>query len=85
MDIAVIEKIKKEIEHFSKDDTPVEGGIVLSVGDGVAEIEGLSGAFMAEVVRFEEGEGKTLKEEMEKALRTNFELGGRFGKSCHSW
>lgn len=62
MDATIIEKIKKEIEHFETDHTPVESGIVRTVGDGVAEIEGLTHASLAEIVVFEEGKGKELKE-----------------------
>jgi F-type H+-transporting ATPase subunit alpha len=37
---------------------------VISVGDGVAEIEGIRGARMMEMVLFDDGEGKSLKDTM---------------------
>lgn len=60
MDNTIVEKLKKEIAGFT--DTPkVEvAGRVIKAADGVAEIEGLSGAVMSEMVRFEVGSGKKL-------------------------
>jgi F-type H+-transporting ATPase subunit alpha len=56
-----IEQFKKEIEGFKPSSRPANSGVVLRVGDGVAEIEGLSGAVMSEMVRFDTSHGKTLK------------------------
>jgi F-type H+-transporting ATPase subunit alpha len=64
MQNSLVEKIKKEIEHFSPTPVVEEVGTVVKVGDGVAEIEGLTNALMAEMVLFDEAEGKSL----EKAL-----------------
>ena len=50
-----IEQFKKEIEGFSPSARPKDAGSVAAVGDGVAEIEGLQGARMSEMVRFNTG------------------------------
>lgn len=57
-----IEQFKKEIENFSPAARPENTGTVVRVGDGVAEIEGLSGAGMSEMVRFETSHGKSLEQ-----------------------
>ena len=59
----LIEQFKKEIENFSPSAEPAEKnvGTVVRVGDGVAEIEGLQGAVMSEMVRFDTTHGKTLE------------------------
>lgn len=59
-----IEQFKKEIEGFVPQ-TAEGAGVVVAVGDGVAEIEGLSGAVMSEMVRFETAQGKSLKDAIE--------------------
>ncbi len=56
-----IEQFKKEIEGFKPSERAANAGTVLRVGDGVAEIEGLSGAVMSEMVRFDTAHGKSLK------------------------
>lgn len=56
-----IEKFKKEIEGFKPTKRQEGGGVVLRVGDGVAEIEGLEGAVMSEMIRFDTSHGKTLE------------------------
>lgn len=61
-----IEQFKKEIEHFTPSKRPEGTGTVLRVGDGVAEVDGLAGARMAEMVRFDTAHGKSL----EKAIDT---------------
>ena len=62
-----IEQFKKEIENFTPDASPKAEslGTVVRVGDGVAEIEGLSGAVMSEMVRFDVAHGKALKDALE--------------------
>ncbi|MCF7815972.1 MAG: F0F1 ATP synthase subunit alpha [Candidatus Pacebacteria bacterium] len=65
MSTAIIERIKKEIESLKDDTTFEEVGVVVTVGDGVAEIEGIRGARMMEMVLFDDGEGKSLKEAMQ--------------------
>lgn len=64
MDNVLIEKLKKELESFGAANTPevVSVGRVVRTGDGVAEVEGLSGAKMSEMVVFAEGEDVTLAE-----------------------
>lgn len=64
MDHTIIEKLKKEIANFAPNGGAVEAGRVVKVGDGVAEIEGLAGAKMMEMVLFETSHGKTLKDAM---------------------
>jgi len=62
MSTAIIERIKKEIESLKDTTITEEVGTVITVGDGVAEIEGIRGARMMEMVLFDDGEGKSLKE-----------------------
>ncbi len=61
-----IEQFKKEIENFTPAPRATNTGLVMRVGDGVAEIEGLDKAVMSEMVRFVTASGKTL----DKALDT---------------
>lgn len=67
-----IEQFKKEIEGFKPSDRPKGTGVVVRVGDGVAEIEGLQGARMSEMVRFDTAHGKSL----EQAIDTTREIFG---------
>lgn len=62
-----IEQFKKEIEHFSPSALPTQEmtGTVVRVGDGVAEIEGLKGAAMSEMIRFDTARGKQLEKALE--------------------
>src|ERR1700690_3864424 len=62
-----IEQFKKEIEHFEPSTLPESKmrGTVAKVGDGVAEIEGLAGAVMSEMVRFVTAGHKPLKKALE--------------------
>ena len=60
-----IEQFKKEIEGFTPSKAPVNTGTVIRVGDGVAEIEGLSGAVMSEMIKFDVAHGKPLKDALE--------------------
>lgn len=62
MENTIIERIKKEIETLDLSPTTEEVGHVLTVGDGIAEISGLSHAQMGEMVIFDDTEGKTLEE-----------------------
>jgi len=61
-----IEQFKKEIGNFTPSPRATNTGLVMRVGDGVAEIEGLDKAVMSEMVRFVTASGKTL----EKAIET---------------
>jgi F-type H+-transporting ATPase subunit alpha len=62
MSTAIIDRIKKEIENIDVTAQPQEVGVVTSVGDGIAEIEGLTNAQMMEMIVFDDGKGKTLEE-----------------------
>ena len=55
-----IEQFKKEIANFEPGQRPKDMGTVTRVGDGVAEVEGLAGAQMSEMVRFDIAHGKKL-------------------------
>lgn len=61
-----IEQFKKEIENFEPSKRSSNTGVVVRVGDGVAEIDGLPGAVMSEMVRFNTASGKPL----DKAIET---------------
>lgn len=67
-----IEQFRKEIEGFRPSERPAKTGTVVQVGDGVAEIEGLEGAVMSEMVRFDIASGASL----EKAIATKEEVYG---------
>ncbi|HEY4502362.1 MAG TPA: F0F1 ATP synthase subunit alpha [Candidatus Paceibacterota bacterium] len=64
MDDVLIEKLKKEIETFAvrKDSEVQKIGHVVRVGDGVAEIDGLSSAKMGEMVIFEKTNSVTVED-----------------------
>lgn len=62
-----IEHIKKELAGIKTDAHTEEVGTVVAVGDGVVEIDGLAGAQMMEMVRFDDSEGASLKESIEKS------------------
>ncbi len=66
MSTAIIDRIKKEIESLDTTATPEEVGIVTTVGDGVAEIEGLSKAQMMEMVTFDTSAGASLETTMKQ-------------------
>ncbi len=72
MQQAVIERLKKQIEGFENSASPEQVGTVISVGDGVCEIEGLPKALMSEMLVFDTSKGKTL----EKAIDTHTEVIG---------
>ncbi len=64
MSTPLIERIKKEIAALPVDHEVEESGVVTTVQDGVAEIEGIRGARMMEMIIFDDSDGKTLKESM---------------------
>lgn len=66
MSTTIIDRIKKEIENLDTTATPEEVGVVIAVGDGVAEIEGLEKAQMMEMVSFETSGGESLAKAMKK-------------------
>lgn len=62
---ALVEKLKRQLESFEPT-TVTEGvGTVVSVGDGVAEVEGLKNAVMAEMIEFDLSDGKTVSETLD--------------------
>lgn len=68
MSTAIIERIKKEIENLDvTQETSSEVGIVSTVGDGVAEIQGLSHAQMMEMVVFNQMQGASLEQVLKKS------------------
>lgn len=62
MSTAIIDRIKKEIENLDTTAQPEEVGVVTTVGDGIAEIDGLKKAQMMEMIVFDDGERKSLEE-----------------------
>jgi len=60
MNPTIIERIKKEIQGLDTNSEPQEIGVVTSVGDGVAEINGLLKAQMMEMVVFATHDGLAL-------------------------
>lgn len=67
MSTTIIDRIKKEIEALDTTAKPTEVGVVITVGDGVAEIEGLERAQMMEMVTFDTSAGQTVAETMAKS------------------
>ena len=59
---AIIEKIKKEIEALDSTVPVTEIGVVSSVGDGVAVVDGLNDAEMMEMVIFSPADGTSLQD-----------------------
>lgn len=62
MDNTIIEKLRKQIESFEVHSTPHGVGTVVAVGDGVAEIDGLPNALMAEMVEFDTASESDLRD-----------------------
>lgn len=62
MSTTIIEKLKKELSALDNEAVAEEVGVVTAVGDGIVEIDGLSGAKMMEMVSFDLAEGRPLKE-----------------------
>src|SRR5512141_2825731 len=56
-----VEQFKKEISGFAPTRERERTGTVVKVGDGVAEIEGLTGAVMSEMIRFDLSAKKSLE------------------------
>ncbi|PIR85557.1 F0F1 ATP synthase subunit alpha [Candidatus Kaiserbacteria bacterium CG10_big_fil_rev_8_21_14_0_10_45_20] len=61
-DKTVIERLKQEIQNLSVQKDTQEVGVVRTVGDGIVEIEGLSGAAMAEMLYFDESSISSVEE-----------------------
>ena len=66
MSTPIIERIKKEIESLDTNERVDEIGVVTTVGDGIAEIEGLAAAQMMEMVVFDESDGAPLEEVLKR-------------------
>ena len=62
MSTEIIERIKKEIASLDSAVTTTEIGIVSTVGDGVAAIDGLRSAQMMEMVLFSRDDGASLEQ-----------------------
>ncbi len=67
-----VEQFKKEIAGFAPAEERERTGTVLKVGDGVAEIEGLTGAVMSEMIRFD----LTAKKDLAGAIDSKSEVYG---------
>ncbi len=61
-----IEQFRKEIEGFVPAPRSANAGVISAVGDGVAQIEGLTGARISEMIRFDLSHGKNLKEALDR-------------------
>jgi F-type H+/Na+-transporting ATPase subunit alpha len=66
MSTIIVDKIKKELENLETATSPEAVGVVVSVGDGIAEIEGLGQAQMMEMVSFDTQAGATLEASLKK-------------------
>lgn len=64
---SIIQRIEKEIESFIPLKGQEETGIVRAVGDGIADIDGLSNAIMSEMVAFDPTFDRTLEEALTDA------------------
>ncbi len=71
-DTTIIERLKKEIAKLDLAPVSEEVGVVRKVGDGIVEIEGLSGAMMMEMLTFDEASTTSVA----KALATSGVLTG---------
>ena len=58
---SIIERIEKEIKSWTPTEGAEESGIVRTVGDGIAEVDGLTGAVMTEMVLFDPTFDRTLE------------------------
>ncbi len=67
MDSSTVQKIIKEIEHISPKSHSEHVGRVVSVGDGVVAIDGLSKSVMSEIIIFDEEKGKKLADAVEES------------------
>ena len=72
MSTVIIDRIKKEIANLESSGAEKEVGVVVSVGDGIAEVEGLASAEMMEMVSFKQSDGASL----ETSLKNEQELFG---------
>jgi len=66
MSTNIVERIKQEIENLETTAVASDIGVVTSVGDGIAELDGLQNAQMMEMVVFLADDGQTLAEALER-------------------
>jgi F-type H+-transporting ATPase subunit alpha len=66
MNTTIIDRIKKEIQDLDSNSQPQEVGAVTTVGDGVAEIDGLVHAQMMEMVVFATHDGMALADTLKQ-------------------
>ena len=64
---SIIERIEKEIASWKPEKGSEEVGTVRAAGDGIAEIDGLTGAIMTEMVLFDPTHDRTLEEALKDA------------------
>ena len=74
MNTILIEKIRKEIEALEPKTSVERVGTVVKAGDGIAEIDGLQNAMMAEMVVFEPSGKKALKDTLDSEPIVGFVL-----------
>ena len=67
MSTTIIERIKQEIANLDTSAVVQEAGSVLAVGDGVAEIDGLTNAQLMEMVVFATTDGASLEESLQSS------------------
>ncbi len=65
MSTPIIERIKQEIAQLDVAAVSKEAGTVMSVGDGIVEIDGLNQAQLMEMVVFAASDGATLEESLQ--------------------
>ena len=65
MSTPIIERIKQEIAQLDISAVSKESGTVMSVGDGIVEIDGLNQAQLMEMVVFATSDGATLEESLQ--------------------
>jgi F-type H+-transporting ATPase subunit alpha len=64
---SIIKRIESEIAGFTPATESEETGIIRSTGDGIAEIDGLDGAIMSEMVLFDPTFDRTLEDALKDA------------------
>ncbi len=63
----IVEKLKKQIAGHATKAGLEKVGVVVTAADGIAEVDGLDGVMMSEMVLFETSEGKSLKDSLEES------------------
>lgn len=70
----ITKKIQEEIEQFAPTEVEEEVGRVVAAGDGIAEIDGLAKAAMAEVVIFDAADQQTLTDATQQSQQQTYGL-----------